>query len=106
MPGKIFRKFVLSVIEIVLTRMGRERRGQAEVLEIKLIISKVRNFLSKKKIDYNHSKRVIWIDLMYLKIHIYISKGQRNNESFRERIKSSPDISQEISHPTMRRITE
>lgn len=49
MPGKIFRKVVLSVIEIVLTRMGRERRGQAEVLEIKLIISKVRNFLSKKK---------------------------------------------------------
>ena len=48
MPGKIFRKVVLSVIEIVLTRMGRERRGQAEVLEIKLIISKVRNFLSKK----------------------------------------------------------
>lgn len=48
MPGKIFRKVVLSVIEIVLTRMGRERRGQAEVLEIKWIISKVRNFLSKK----------------------------------------------------------
>lgn len=48
MLGKIFRKVVLSVIEIVLTRIGRERRGQAEVLEIKWIISKVRSFLSKK----------------------------------------------------------
>ena len=63
MLGKIFRKVVLSVTEIVLTRMGRERRGQTEVLEIKWIISKVRNFLSKKKYTTTTAKELfglIW----------------------------------------------
>lgn len=64
MPGKIFRKVVLSVIEIVLTRMGRERRGQAEVLEIKLIISKVRNFLSKKnRLQPQQKSYLDWFDV-------------------------------------------
>lgn len=64
MLGKIFRKVVLSVIEIVLTRMGRERRGQAEVLEIKLIISKVRNFLSKKnRLQPQQKSYLDWFDV-------------------------------------------
>lgn len=64
MPGKIFRKVVLSVIEIVLTRMGRERRGQAEVLEIKWIISKVRNFLSKKnRLQPQQKSYLDWFDV-------------------------------------------
>ena len=64
MPGNIFRKVVLSVIEIVLTRMGRERRGQAEVLEIKWIISKVRNFLSKKnRLQLQQKSYLDWFDV-------------------------------------------
>lgn len=64
MPGKISRKVVLSVIEIVLTRMGRERRGQAEVLEIKWIISKVRNFLSKKnRLQPQQKSYLDWFDV-------------------------------------------
>lgn len=64
MLGKIFGKVVLSVIEIVLTRIGRERRGQAEVLEIKWIISKVRNFLSKKNTLQPQQKSYLdWFDV-------------------------------------------
>ena len=64
MLGKIFRKVVLSVIEVVLTRMGRERRGQAEVLEIKWIISKVRNFLSKKnRLQPQQKSYLDWFDV-------------------------------------------
>lgn len=64
MLGKIFRKVVLSVIEIVLTRIGRERRGQAEVLEIKWIISKVRNFLSKKnRLQLQQKSYLDWFDV-------------------------------------------
>lgn len=64
MLGKIFRKVVLSVIEIVLTRIGRERRGQAEVLEIKWIISKVRSFLSKKNTLKPQKKNYLdWFDV-------------------------------------------
>lgn len=64
MLGKILRKVVLSVIEIVLTRIGRERRGQAEVLEIKWIISKVRSFLSKKNTLKPQKKSYLdWFDV-------------------------------------------